>query len=209
MRELTEIGNKDQTGEEMDWDEFSVKLPKKLKYWTLHCLINALPSYIIAVSWLGLWTNPAAHLGMIAAVISFIVAFAVMTSLSGPLSRSGSLLSRALRVGLIMRIFCSAWTLLMIPTGAFLMLTPDFWCGQIAVNIVKFIYQIFGEEAILLASIRGSGSGASQLVAGFTEVYLTTLIEGAILSLMLFTFSVVAVVILQARDRKKLYATAP
>jgi prolipoprotein diacylglyceryltransferase len=40
---------------------------------------------------------------------------------------------------------------------------------------------------------------------GFMEIYLITLFEGLILSLMLFIFSVMAVVILQMRDRKKMF----
>lgn len=170
--------------------------------------MNAVPSYMIAIVWLGLWSNPFAHLAMIAAVVTFIVAYTVLTSLSEPLSRPESLLSRALRIGLILRIICTIWTLVLFPTGVFLLFTPDFWCGRFAFGAVDIIYRIFGYETTLIARAQGSGSIGELPTTGFMEVYLTTLLEGAILSLMLISFSLVAVIILQAKERKKLYSNA-
>ncbi|MFN5579934.1 MAG: hypothetical protein ACK49X_10005 [Akkermansiaceae bacterium] len=178
----------------------------KLKFWALHCAISALPSYLIVMVWLKQAANPTAHLAMLAAIATFVIGYSVLTSLPGPLTRKDTLLSRALRVGLILRMICSIITTLAVPTGIFLLYTPDFWCGNLATGIVDRIYGFLGHETDLRNMIDGKNTKDEVLIQpGFMEIYLITLFEGLILSLMLFIFSVMAVVILQMRDRKKMF----
>ncbi len=179
----------------------------KLKFWALHCAISAFPSYLIVMVWLKQAANPTAHLAMLVAIATFVIGYSVLTSLpGGPLTRKDSLLSRALRVGLILRMICSIWTFLFIFLGPLVIFTPDLWCGNIATGFVDRIYGFLGHETDLRNMIDGNNTKDEVLIQpGFMEIYLITLFEGLILSLMLFIFSVMAVVILQMRDRKKFF----
>ena len=47
--------------------------PRQLRYWALHCLLNAAPSLGIALGWMGLWKVPAAVAAMFAAIATMIV----------------------------------------------------------------------------------------------------------------------------------------
>ncbi len=189
---------------------FIYNLKGKLKFWTFHCLINALPSYLIVMVWLGQFGNPTSHMAMLSAVFTFVVMYSVMTSLPGPLTHKDTLFSRALRVGLILRMICSIWTFLFLFLGPIVIFTPDFWCGNIATGFVDRIYGFLGHETDLRKMFDGNTSKDGVLIQpGFKEIYLITLFEGLILSLMLFVFSVMAIVILQMRDRKKMFLRPP
>ncbi|QTN31925.1 hypothetical protein HZ994_06135 [Akkermansiaceae bacterium] len=181
--------------------EFRELFPSCLKKWFWHCLINALPSYLIAVVWLGLWAFPVSHVAMFCAVFTFVLAYSVLTSLPGPLSRNDSLFARAMNAGLLVRLVISVITVTLIPFGPMLMLTPDLWCGRIAAAAVAWGYDFLGYKATLFDRLDG-GSGA---VPGFMEVYLTTMLEGLILSFMLFIFCFIAIIILQVNDRKRMF----
>lgn len=178
-------------------------LPSQLAFWFWHCLINALPSYLIAVMWMALWKYPIAHIAMGCAVLTFIIGYSVVTSLPGPLARKDSLFGRALRSALMMRLVISVITIAMVPTGIFLTLTPDLWCGRLAVFLVSKAYGILGLNGALLN--RSFDSDLSGVLPGFMEIYLTTLLEGLILSFMLFILSFIAIIILQAKDRKRMF----
>lgn len=189
----------------MEYGGFKENFPKKLRFWFWHCLVNALPSYLMAVVWLALWTHPVAHIAMGCAVLTFVIGYSVLTSLPGPLAVKDSLFSRAMRVGLRVRMVISILTVCVVPTGIFVLFTPDYWCGQIAVNLVSKLYGLLGLEATLLPRINGDGRTRSLTSPDFVEIYLSTLLEGLILSSMLFIFSVIAIIILQVRDRKKMF----
>ncbi len=188
----------------MDTLGFRDVFKKKLKFWSLHCAISAIPSYLIVMVWLKQAGNPTAHFAMLAAIATFVIGYSVLTSLPGPLTRKDSLLSRALRVGLILRMICSIITTLAVPMGFFLLYTPDFWCGNIASMAVAELFDLLGHEAYI-ASFMGRSAAIPLPQIAFMEFYLVTLLEGLILSFMLFIFSLIAVVILQMRDRKKFF----
>lgn len=177
--------------------KFTKCFPGKLRFWALHCVINALPSYLIAVVWLGLWPVAHAHWAMSAAVCTFIIGYAVLTSWLPVLREGRNLFTRALKVGLVIRTVISCLTVFTVPLGVFVLFTPDYWCGQISVNIVARCYDLMGLEATL-----GRRVDAVAMQTGFMEIYLTTVLEGLILSFMLFIFSFMAIIILQMRDRK-------
>lgn len=184
-------------------DAFFSRFKGKLGFWLIHCTLNAIPSYLIAVVWLQLWVVPLAHVAMFCAVVTFILGYSAVTSLTGPLNRKESVVARALRVGLILRMIISIITVAVVPTGVFLFFTPDLWCGQLAAGIVAWVYEVAGSEATLGNRYDDGYVNGVSLDTGFMEVYLTTIMEGLILSFMLFIFSFIAVIILQMRDRKK------
>ena len=193
----------------MDFAEQRKRFPSKLKFWSVHCLINALPSYLIAVVWLQLWDQPVAQLAMGFAVLTFVIGYSIATSLPGPLSNRDSLAGRAMRVGLTVRTVISVITMLAVPLGPLLIFTPDLWCGVFASNVVGFFYQLAGLEITLQDGFEDGVSSGRLPGIGFMEVYLTTFIEGLILSFMLFLFSFIAILILQMRDRKKRFSQKP
>lgn len=174
---------------------FSISFPSKLRFWALQCTINALPSYLIAVVWLGLWPVMCAHWAMLAAVVTFIFGYAVLTSWLPVLREGRNLFTRALKVGLVIRTVISVLTIMAVPPGTPLFLAPDTWCGM---GASWFVSQALGTHP--LPQRLGAASGGHQV--GFLEIYATTLVEGLILSFMLFIFSFIAIIILQMRDRK-------
>jgi hypothetical protein len=187
----------DQT--RMETTDFWQCFPGKLRFWALHCTINALPSYLIAVVWLELWPVAHAHWAMLAAVGTFILGYAVLTSWLPVLREGRNLFTRALKVGLIVRTFISCLTMLAVPLGPVLMFTPDLWCGQFAVAMVARCYDLVGLEATLASRL---DSVASSIDTGFMEIYLATVLEGLILSSLLFILSFIAIIILQIRERR-------
>jgi len=169
--------------------------PGKLRFWALHCTINALPSYLIAVVWLGLWPVAHAHVAMLAAVVTFIFGYAVVTSCVPVLREGRNLFTRALKVGLAIRLYISVPTILAVPLGAPLLFSPDVWCGM---GASWFVSQALGTQP--LPQRIGGSSGTSEV--GFLEIYATTLVEGLLLSFLLFILSFIAIIILQMRDRR-------
>lgn len=177
-------------------EAFRKSFPGKLRFWALHCIINALPSYLIAVVWLELWPIAHAHLAMLAALCTFIIGYAVLTSWV-PVFREGrNLFTRALKVGLGIRTLISCLTAMAIPLGPLLLFTPDVWSGMAANWIVS---EVLGTSPL---AQRTGGSSSLVSEVGFLEIYATTILEGLILSFMLFIFSFIAIIILQMLDRR-------
>ena len=108
---------------------------RQLRYWSLHCSLNALPSLGIALAYLGLWKNPEGVAAMLAAIATFIFLYATLTSLRGPLSNPAHVVSRSLKVGTKIRSWISAGSLLSLPLGPAMFFMPDFWCGFLSVYI--------------------------------------------------------------------------
>jgi hypothetical protein len=177
------------------YEGFRKNFPGKLRFWAIHCIINALPSYLIAVVWLGLWPVMHAHWAMLAAVCTFIIGYAVLTSWVPVLREGRNLFTRALKVGLVIRMVISVLTIMSVPVGAPLLFSPDVWCG---LGASWFVSQVLGTNP--LPQRIGGSSGGSEV--GFLEIYATTLVEGLLLSFLLFILSFIAIIILQMRDRR-------
>lgn len=137
---------------------------------------------------------------MLAAVVTFILGYAVLTSWVPVLRVGRNLYTRALKVGLVIRTIISILTILAVPLGTPLLFLPDTWCGFGASWVVS---QVMGTE--LLPQRLGGLSSASRV--SFLEIYATTLVEGLILSFLLFIFSFLSILILQIRDRRKITAS--
>ena len=170
-------------------------LPVQARYWTLHCCINALPSFIVAAFYLQMITSPTCILAMLMAILTFIAAYTVITSIEGWFSDSQSVLSRALKVGVRIRMIVSLVSLpLLIPT-ALAFLVPDVWAGMLAAAIVNWVADFLGSGGAWIGPTEGHPPALA--------VYATTMIEGLIISFMLFMLSFFSLLVLQARDRKK------
>lgn len=175
---------------------------RQLRYWTFHCLMNALPSFIIAAAWLKL-RSPTAVSAMLAAIGTFILLYATLTSLKGPLSDANHVFSRALGLGTKIRAWISGLSLLLLPTENLMMFTPDFWCGFLSFGLLDRAAHFFSPGTNAFNLVNGSAA-----TKGFLPIYATTLLEGFILSFILLMISFFAVIFIQARDRRKLWKAA-
>lgn len=168
---------------------------QNLLFWTKHCSINALPSFVIALIFLQLWSQPINILAMLLAVLTFIVLYAVFTHKFKKFRNGNSLLAKSLSIALKIRIFISILSLLITALASmiaiistsfdypfFLLFVPDFWAGMLASSIFKI----------------DIGKTIS-----FTEVYLITITEGLILSAFLFLIVFLSLGILKLKSRKK------
>jgi hypothetical protein len=182
----------------MDFD--ASVFPRQLRYWTLHCLLNAAPSLGIALGWWGLWQHPSAVAAMFAAIATFIGLYSVLTSLRGPFSDPDHILSRALRLGTRLRAWISGLSLLVLPTGIFMMFTPDYWCGLLSIALLNKTARILGSQEPFFRSDPDAAT------SNFLPVFATTMLEGFILSFFLLMISFFALVFLQIRDRGKAFA---
>lgn len=176
--------------------------PRQLRFWTLHCLLNAAPSLGIALGWLGLWRSTPAVVAMFTAIATFILLYAALTSLRGPLTDPGHILARALHLGTRIRAWITGLSLLVLPTGVFMVFTPDYWCGMLAIGLLNSAARHLGMAGPFFSPDPAAAT------SGFLPVYATTLLEGFILSFFLLMISFFALIFLQMRDRRKAFAGA-
>ncbi len=176
---------------------FLAKFPKQLGHWSIHGLCNALPSFIIALVFLRLWKSPQAVAAMVLAVAIFIIAFAVMTSLSWPLSDRTHVLGRAVRLGAKIRSWIACISIPLAFTPA-MSITPDFWCGFIAAAVQNEIFRALhlGDATTSMMDSLGNAS--------FLPVFTTTMLEGFIISFLLLMISFFCVIFLQAKERRRM-----
>ncbi|MBC8126627.1 MAG: hypothetical protein H8M99_05715 [Gloeobacteraceae cyanobacterium ES-bin-144] len=182
---------------------FLTIFPSQLHRWTIHCSLNALPSFCIALIALKLWKSPPAIAAMLCAIATFILLYATLTSLSGPLVNDNHVLSRSLKLGAKIRAWISGISVLLLLTVKGVLITPDLWCGILAINILNRIASFFGAANPYLFRPRSIDD-----MAGFFRIFATTMTEGIILSFLLFMISFFAVIFLQARDRTRVFAVA-
>lgn len=161
---------------------------QQLRYWTWHCALCATPSFVVASYWMKLPITP-----MVAAIATFVLLFTVATTVLPPLADSRHILSRALKLGTRVRAWISVFSIFFVFSERSMIYTPDYWCGV---------------AAVLATSQAGLGSISQGLSPRFSEIYLTTLLEGFILSFILLLVSFACLIFLQARDRKKWVAAS-
>lgn len=179
---------------------FYERFPKQLGHWAIHGLCNALPSFIIAMIFLGL-RNPIAILAMLSAVCVFVVAFAVVTSWPGPLSEKSHVLGRAIHLGAKIRSWIAGLSLLLFPFGiSAVFFAPDFWCGWLAVMIQGEMEKWFGIQGFALRALDETGNAS----ASFLPVFTTTMLEGFIISFLLLMISFFCVIFLQAKAHRRM-----
>ncbi len=188
----------------MNFTSFFATFPRQLRYWALHCCLNALPSFAIALAFLKLWEKPFGIAAMLCGIATFIILYALITSLVIPLANEKHILSRSLRLGTKIRAWISGLSVgvLLLSLGQGMMLVPDFWCGWLSIAILHAITSKIG-YGMNHFDVSGSGS-----FDNFFTVYATTVLEGFILSFILLMISFFAILFIQSRDRKKMFLDA-
>jgi hypothetical protein len=183
----------------MDPATFRSNFPRQLRYWALHCLSNALPSLGIALGWAGLIHSPPAVAAIFTAIATFILLYAVATSWIRPVAERSHLLFRSLDLGVKIRAAISIFSLFALTDRDHLIFLPDTWCGLGAGIVVDWFGRSLGAGPLNL-------NGRDRGVSGFLQIYATTMLEGIILSFLLLMISFFALIVLQARDRRKAFA---
>jgi hypothetical protein len=186
----------------MDAATFRSNFPRQLRYWSLHCFLNALPSLGIALGWAQLIRSSTATAAMFTAIATFILLYATLTSWITPVADRSRLLFRSLDLGLRIRAAISVFSLFGLTDKNHLIFLPDTWCGFAAGFSVDWLSRKFGYGRL---NLNGSHSDS---VSGFIQIYATTMLEGLILSFLLLMISFFALIILQAKDRRKAFAPA-
>ncbi|MEI7928442.1 MAG: hypothetical protein WCH40_07820, partial [Verrucomicrobiales bacterium] len=171
---------------------------RQLRYWSLHCSINALPSLGIALFFLGLWKNVEGVAAMLSAMATFILLYTALTSLRGPLSNEGHVLSRSLRLGTKIRSWISGISLLMLPLGPTALLMPDLWCGFLSISILNQASRLLGLEIALPTG------GPPNSNVGFLSIYATTMLEGFIISFLLLMISFFALFFVHRKAHRRI-----
>lgn len=167
---------------------------RQLRRWAGHCSLNAAPSFGIAVVWMELRSFDGIA-AMVCAILTFIVGYSFLTTVMRPLSESAHPLGRALRIGLIVRGVISVVSCACIVIPYLLFFTPDMWCGMLATEIVQWIYGNILQLPFQLER--------SPINVGFFAIYLITLLEGLLLSGILFIISFLSLVIITSLLRRR------
>jgi hypothetical protein len=179
---------------------FLTVFPRQLRFWAFHGVLNALPCLWIAWGPSGFWKDGPSVVAMLSAIVTFFLFLATLTSLHGSLFTEGHLLSRALKLGVRIR------------TGmALISLIPL----AITKNGPEFILDSYCGIAALIASCYMilPGFSINDLAYGpptgqYLIIFATTILTGLMLSFFVLMTSFFALIILQARDWKKLFASA-
>ena len=150
---------------------------RQFRHWSLHCSLNALPSFIIATFWLNLRKEPQAIMAMILAILTFIILYTLLTSSVAALSNRDHVLARALKLGTKVRVWVSVCSLPFLLDEKFLMWLPDTWCGVAAGWIIEAFRLTVG------------GGRTMDLLQSPSLVYCMTVLEGLILSALVMMIS--------------------
>ena len=143
-----------------------------------------------------LWETPSGVPAMIAGVITFIALYTIVTCIPGFFDKPDGMMSKALRLGLRVRLIVSLASLIVallaIRTGhelgmPYLYWCPDFWAGYLTYFILDEI-----DDVIRFGPFNE-----------FLEVYIWTVLEGLILSAFLFLVSFMSLLIMNIRARRR------
>jgi len=188
--------------------EWFKRFPWSYGFWSLHGVVSALPGFCIAMWMVRLSENPSAFLAMISALLTMILVITSLMSIWPSLTRWQTLPSRGLRLGLVLRAICSGASFLIVITvlatngrdgNPILIALPDLWTGLGAVLSIALISDFFGFGNPLSGIMDGPAS------LSFAMIYLIALTNGLILCFLILIVSFVSMLVLQIRDRRKLY----
>lgn len=181
---------------------------RQLRFWSLHCGLTALPSFCIALT---VFNGLPALLAMFCGVATFVLFYSVVTSTNLYGKVHSGLIGRSVKLGTRIRMIISVASLpLLIPIIGVemdsvgeppmtLMFTPDFWFGYLAI-----VLTVLALSAIIPNYMRGNGS-LENMAEDFLFPYMTTLIEGVLISISLIFIAFITLVVLNfKRNRQRM-----
>jgi len=191
------------------------RLLPQAKYWSVHVCFCAAPSFIIA--YIYEVNAPTAIAAMLSGVATFIVAYTLITSTTFYTEQRENLLGKAVRAGTNVRLIISFLSLLALLINRVILkkdsteseipeiyqFLPDFWCGYASTlmvyNVSNFTDSLFANDPF---------SNPNPLSSyGFIFIFLVTIVEGILLSLVLLIIIFFAFSIINIRQRNKHYRT--
>lgn len=183
---------------------------RQLGFWSIHCTLTALPSFLIAIQY---FKGAAAILAMLAGVLTFVFGYALLTSTGLYGKFHHGLVGRSVKLGATIRMAISLCSLPLVlsaiasgedfSNGSFsggaemVVWVPDFWFGYIAIIVVAI-----GFNAMGLRSPTNSLNDPDR-DADFFFTYVTTLTEGVLISLSLLMLSFLILIILSFRKNSR------
>ncbi len=179
-----------------------------LRHWTLHVSVSAAPSFAFMV-------NTGAHwpcvVGMLMGVAFFIVLYTAFARFTYPKTESPSLWRRAIRLGTRIRTGLALLALpgAMMKTGGFLTVffLPDYFAGLVAWSVTRSIgtaEPVRWLRALLAGpdpAVRSQNLWVGD-IGSVLPTFLTTVIEGFLLSALLFLIAFICLCNLKLRDRR-------
>ncbi|MES2997045.1 MAG: hypothetical protein V4733_09580 [Verrucomicrobiota bacterium] len=150
-------------------------LASQFKKWLLHGILNALPSFVIALQIIER-NKQTAVLAMLAAFALFIAAFTICGTLIEVTRNKENLIGRAIALGARFRTATALCSLIPACFENLFLVCPDFWLGYFA----SIITQLSFDKLQL--------PGGSLSDGEFSAVFFTTIIEGLMISgILVFT----------------------
>ena len=164
---------------------------KNLRFWSWHCSINALPSFFIAGIYLEYFHSLNTSLAMLSGVIFFILAYSTVFTIAPQLRDEQSRLTRALALALLFRIILTIFGIIGVMAPVLFFFHPDYYAGLVAFQIQKFCYDFFLNTDIEMEQLHS-----------FFDVFLWTILEGALLTLFLIALSFLALLVVRKPKRQ-------
>lgn len=184
-------------------------LTNQLRYWSLHCGLTGLPSFCLALIYFNSTTNVVA---MLTGITTFIICFSAITSSSLYGKLHSGIVGRSIRLGTRIRMIVSLAGLpFLLPLighdvdqgsmpSMFVLFTADFWFGYAALMITSVVDQALGGNH--------KGFGSSNFEADFAFTYMTTVVEGLLISVSLVLIAFFTLIILNAKRRRQIHQEA-
>lgn len=184
-------------------------LTNQLRYWSLHCGLTGLPSFCLALIYFNSTTNVVA---MLTGIATFIICFSAITSSSLYGKLHSGIVGRSIRLGTRIRMIVSLAGLpFLLPLighdvdqgsmpSMFVLFTADFWFGYAALMIIAVVGQALGGNY--------NGFGSSNFEADFAFTYMTTVVEGLLISVSLVLIAFFTLIILNAKRRRQIHQEA-
>jgi len=184
-----------------------------LRFWTFHVALNAAPSFLIACDILKQKLN-IVLVAMTAGVVSFILAYSLVTSSAWfALSIGNGLFGKVLRLATRIRSGIAVTALLSVVSVKF-RLVPEYFSQLMSLEMLAgFQATVLVERFGKLTAIRNirifligdspAERAKSVWLGGmdsFVPVYLTTITEGLILSLVILLLAAVIYFILKCKN---------
>ena len=151
---------------------------KNLRFWTGHCLLNALPSFLIAGLYLDYFQSLSDTLAMLMGITVFIFAYATVFTFVPRFHDQKNSFGRAVRLALKIRIVLFAFGILGAVIPTLFLFHPDYYAGLAAFEVQKIFYAAFFDLAI-----------TPEKMTLFFDIFIWTLLEGAILTAFLMALS--------------------
>lgn len=164
----------------------------QLRFWAFHCSLTALPSFLIVVINPGLGTNTTTILAMLTGITIFILIYTLAGSSISALHDQKHLFARATRLALKIRLFISVASLPLVffvsQMEKLLFIIPDYWAGVTA--------------GFALSSLSPTHAWS---IESFPFTVGWTLLEGFILSFLLFMGTFFCLLWVNHKEKKKIF----